>query len=68
MLPDCCVGESTSVWANRPVGETTCRRNELKESIKSDLVLQDLAPVGKAVIPKLSRTKYGIDGASWSFA
>ena len=38
-----------------------------KESIKSDLVPQDLAPVGKAAIQKVSRTKYGIDGASWSF-
>ena len=38
-----------------------------EESIKSDLVLQDLAPVEKAVIPKLSRTKYGIDGDSWFF-
>ena len=38
-----------------------------EESIKSDLVLQDLAPVEKAVIPKLSHTKYGIDGASWFF-
>ena len=38
-----------------------------EESIKSDPVLQDLAHVEKAVIPKLSRTKYGIDGASWFF-
>ena len=44
-----------------------CELKGCEESIKSDLVLQDLAPVGKAVIPKLSRTKYGIDGASWSF-
>ena len=33
-----------------------CELKGYEESIKSDLVLQDLAPVGRAVIPKLSRT------------